>query len=192
MRKSGNSSALFFVFGIALIVICVVLMIIGNGMSRENDFYVQQEYYYEHGRMDTTGNTLMYVGIGLAVLGGILIVGGLYVNHIGKRKFAVAKNSNYDDVDNMIEQMAGTTTIFDTFRSGDKTFCFYRDKTCILKSGDQVFRGKMEPLEWDAGRPTLWDISLDCGGEEKHYEVSKVERNILVKGDREEEIFCRE
>ena len=191
MRKSGNNSALFFVLGIALIVICVVLLIIGNGMSRDNNFYVQQEYLYEHGDMDPTGSTLAYIGAGLAVLGIVFIICGLYVNHTSQRKIKIEKDSDYDDVDNMIEQMAGTTTIFDTFHLEDKTFCFYRDKTCILKNGEQVFRGRMEPLEWKGGHPTLWDIFLDCDGEQVNYKISKVDGNILVKGDESEEVFIR-
>ena len=194
MRKSVNNSALFFAFGVILILVCIVLLIIGNGMSRDNNFYVQQEYYYEHGVMDSTGSILAYIGFGLAVLGCVMIGIGLYVNHMFKRKFKIDKGSDFDEVDDMIVQMAGTATIFDTFHSEDKekTFCFYRNKTCILKEGDQISRGKMDPLEWAGGHPTLWEITFGEGEETTKYRITKTEGNILVKGEQSEEIFYRE
>ena len=191
MRKSGNNSALFFILGIALIVVSVILIVISISMIPENNFYVQLEYYYQHGTEDATGSILAAIVIGLSVLGGILIICRLYINYTSKRKFRIEKGSDFDDVDSMIEQMAGTTTIYDTFHTEDKTICFYRDKTCIMKSGEKVFRGKMEPIEWNDDHPTLWDIFLDCNGEQVNYKISKVEGNILVKGDQNEEVFIR-
>ena len=93
----------------------------------------------------------------------------------------------------MVAQLAGNRSIFDVFHSEDRSriFSFYRNKTFILKEGDQVHRGTMEPLEWANERPILWRITMDRDGKQESYEVSKVEGNILVKSDDGEQIFYR-
>lgn len=192
MRRDSNKGAICGFFGILSVVAGVILIIIGNSMA--NNFYAQVEYYYQFGTSDSAGNTVMIGGIVLAVIGVILLFISLYFAIAARRQFAgVMHNQEFDEVDDVIEQMAGTKTIFDVFHSkeNNRAFSFYRNKTCIFKEGDEVYHGKMEPLEWENGHPTLWRITLDYKGHKEVCEISKVEGNILVKNGTGEAIFYR-
>ena len=192
MRRDRNKGAICGIFGILAVVAGVILIIIGNLMF--NNFYAQVEYYYQYGGMDDTGNTVVTIGVILIVIGVVLLIVSLYFALAERRQFAgVMHNQEFDEVDDVIEQMAGTRTIFDVFHSEDnsKIFSFSRDKTCKLKENGEIYHGKMEPLEWAAGHPTLWRITLDYKGHEEVCEVSKVEGNILVKNDSGQAIFYR-
>lgn len=192
MRDSGNKSVIFGAFGLLLIAAGVALIVIGKNIYSQ--FYAQVEYFYQHNAIDPTGKHIMAGGIVAALLGGVLLAISLYYVILSRRDFSRTLHSgSYDEVDDVMEQLAGNKTIFDIFSSEDhhKTFSFYRNKTCILKEGEEVHRGKMEPLTWAAGHPTLWRITMDYGGREESCEISKVEGNILVKGAGGEEIFYR-
>ena len=184
-----------FVCGI-LAAIAVVLggVLVAIGYYMYNDFYVQVEYFYQYGDMDNTGQKIMYGGFALIGVGVVLFLIGLYFMIKERRQFAgKVYDQDYDEFDDMVAQMAGNKTIFDVFHSENHTkiFSFYRNKTCIFKKGDDVYRGTMEPLEWKAGHPTLWRITLNIGDNEAVCQVSKVDGNILVKNSRGEEIFYR-
>ncbi|MBQ3331264.1 MAG: hypothetical protein IJG87_08830 [Ruminococcus sp.] len=192
MRRDGNKGVISGVFGILFVIAGVITIIFGNNIY--NNFYEQVQYYYQYGGMDNTGKKIVTVGIALIVIGAILLFISLYFAVAARRQFAgVMHNQEFDEVDDVIEQMAGTKTIFDVFHNEDRTkvFSFYRNKTCIFKEGDKVYHGKMEPLEWENDRPTLWRITLDYKGHEEILEISKVEGNIKVKNDTGEAIFYR-
>lgn len=178
--------------GILLIIFGIVLVIIGSSMN--SDFYVQVEYYYAHGMTDRSGYTILYYGIGLAAAGVLLNIISVVLSVKIRRQYAEKTNDqNYGEFDDMVAQLSGNRSIFDVFHSEDRSriYSFYRNKTFILKEGDAVHRGNMEPLEWSNERPILWRITMDRDGNQESYEVSKVEGNILVKNDEGEEIFYR-
>lgn len=180
------------IVGILSIVLGIVLIIIGNTMN--NDFYAQVEYFYSYGTMDSSGLSVMYFGIGIAAAGAIMLIISIIFSIRLRSQFnGTVHNQDYDEFDDMVAHLAGNRTIFDVFHSEneERVFSFYRNKTFIFKDGDEINRGKMEPLTWEAGHPTLWRITMDVHGAEKSYEVSKVEGDILVKGDEGEEIYYR-
>ena len=180
------------ILGFLLIGFGAVLIVIGYLMN--NDFYAQVEYYYAHGTMDASGNNTMYYGVGLAVAGVVLIIISIILSVKTNRQFkGKIHDQDYDQFDDMVAQLAGNRSIFDVFHNEDrsKVFSFYRNKTFILKEGDQIHRGKMEPLKWENERPILWRITMDRDGKRESYEVSKVEGDILVKNDEGEQIFYR-
>ena len=180
------------VLGILSMAFGAVLILIGYLMDK--NFYAQVEYYYEHGTVDGSGSNTIYYGIGLIVFGAMLtiisIILTVKLNHQFKEKI---HDQDYDQFDDMVAQLSGNRSIFDVFHNEDKSriFSFYRNKTFILKEGDQIRRGKMEPLEWANERPILWRITMNRDGKRESYEVSKVEGNILVKNDEGEQIFYR-
>ena len=193
LQKNESRGIVLGIIGALCVVTGLVLTILGNKIF--NNFYEQVDYYYQHGTMDSFGRYVRYFGFGFIVLGGILIFLSIYFIMKAKKDFSEKLHKqDYKEVDSVITQLAGNKTIFDVFHSqdGTRTFSFYRNKTCILKAGDEVYHGKMEPLTWEAGHPTLWKIALDVNGNELDYEVSKVEGNILIKGDRTEKVFYRE
>ena len=102
-------------------------------------------------------------------------------------------NQDYDEFDDMVAQLAGNRSIFDVFHSEDhnRIFSFYRNKTCIFKKGDEVYRGKMEAIEREGDRPTVWRITLDYHGKKAICEIRKDEGDILVKNRLGEEKFYR-
>lgn len=170
----------------------MALIIIGYSMN--NNFYEQVEYYYAHGTMDNSGLNVMYFGIGTAAVGAVMVLISLILSFRLRGQFkGTVHDQDYDEFDDMVAQLAGNRTIFDVFHSEDrkKAFSFYRNKTFIFKEGEEIRRGNMEPLTWEAGHPTLWRITMDDDGAQKSFEVSKVEGNILVKGDGDEEIYYR-
>ena len=180
------------IVGILFAVFGIVLVIIGYMMN--NNFYEQVEYYYMYGTTDSSGLSVMYTGVGLAAFGAVMLIISLILSINLRRQFkGTVHDQDYDEFDDMVAQLAGNRTIFDVFHSEDKNkgFSFYRNKTFIFKEGEEVSRGTMEPLTWEAGHPTLWRITMDDHGTQKSYEVSKVEGNILVKGDEGEEIYYR-
>lgn len=188
MRRLRNNGIVFIISGIVVIAVGVAMII--SGINMENDFNVQVGYYLEHGTFDDSGIVIRNVGIAVAALGALLTVAGIYMILITRRKYIEPKRDSYDEIDDVVEQMAGTRTIFDIFKSEDGTrlFSFYRDKTCYLKEDGVSHRGHMEPLEWAGKRPTVWQIMLDDG---RSYVVSKVEMNILAENSDGEEIFYR-
>ncbi|WP_405340334.1 hypothetical protein [Ruminococcus sp.] len=180
------------VLGMLLIVFGVVLIVIGYFMN--GNFYAQIEYYYANGRLDHTGLNLIYIGFGITAAGVILLIISIILTVKINRQFKEkTAEQEYNEFDDMVAQLAGNRSIFDVFHSEDRSriFSFYRNKTFILKEGDQVHRGTMEPLEWANERPILWRITMDRDGKQESYEVSKVEGNILVKNDDGEQIFYR-
>ena len=180
------------VLGILLIAFGLVLILIGYLMDQ--NFYAQIEYYYQYGTMDVSGNNTIYYGVGLIVFGVLLTVISVILSIKLNRQFkSKTHNQDYDQFDDMVAQLSGNRSIFDVFHSEDrsKVFSFYRNKTFILKEGETVCRGKMEPLKWANERPILWRISMDRDGKQESYEVSKVEGDILVKNDEGEQIFYR-
>ena len=180
------------ILGIVLIAFGIVLIVIGHLMN--NQFYAQVEYYYTYGTMDVSSTNTMYYGIGLATVGLVLTIISIILTVKLNRQFkGKVHDQDYDQFDDMVAQLAGNRSIFDVFHSEDrsKAFSFYRNKTFILKEGDQINRGKMEPLEWANERPTLWRITMLRDGKRENYEVSKVEGDILVKNDEGEQIFYR-
>ena len=180
------------ILGIVLIAFGIVLIVIGYLMN--NQFYAQVEYYYAHGTLDASGTNTMYYGVGLAAIGIVLVVISIILTVKLNRQFkGKIHDQDYDQFDDMVAQLSGNRSIFDVFHNEDrsKIFSFYRNKTFILKEGDQIHRGKMEPLEWVNERPTLWRITMDRDGKQESYEVSKVEGDILVKNDEGEQIFYR-
>ena len=180
------------VLGILLIAFGLVLILIGYLMDQ--NFYAQIEYYYQYGTMDVSGNNTIYYGVGLIVFGVLLTVISVILSIKLNRQFkSKTHNQDYDQFDDMVAQLSGNRSIFDVFHSEDrsKVFSFYRNKTFILKEGETVCRGKMEPLRWANERPILWRISMDRDGKQESYEVSKVEGDILVKNDEGEQIFYR-
>lgn len=192
MRRDSNKGAICGIFGILAVLAGVVLIIVGNSIY--NNFYEQVEYFYQYGDMDNSGKKIVYGGIAMIVVGVVLLIVSLYFIIAERRQFAgVMHNQEFDEVDDVIEQMAGTRTIFDVFHNEDKSkiFSFSRDKTCKLKENDAIYHGRMEPLEWAAGHPTLWRITLDYKGHKEVCEISKVEGNILVKNESGEAIFYR-
>ena len=191
-RNDNSRGIVSGIFGIISVILGGILIAIGYFMY--NDFYVQVQYFYQHGDMDATGHKIMYAGFGLIGFGLILIFISLYFRISERRQFAgKVHDQDYDEFDDMVASMAGNKTIFDVFHSEDNTriFSFYRNKTCIFKKGDEVYRGTMEPLTWEAGHPTLWRITLNINGQNAVCEISKVEGNILVKNSIGEEIFYR-
>ena len=192
MRRSGNRSGIFVIIGVLLALFGAALIIIGIYMN--NNIYANLEYFYSTGKWDSTGGSLISFGIAAAALAVVMFFVAIYFSvKYGRGLSKKHHKDDYNEVDDVIAQMAGNRTIFDVFHSEDRTrtFSFYRNKTCILKVGDTVYRGKMEPLTWEAGHPTLWRITFDIEGSELSYEVSKVEGNILVKNDNGEKIFYR-
>ena len=192
MRRDSNKGPICGIFGILFVIAGVITIIFGNNIY--DNFYEQVQYYYQHGGLDDTGKNIVTVGIVLIVIGGILLFLSLYFALAARRQFAgVMHNQEFDEVDDVIEQMAGTHSIFDVFHSEDNTkiFSFSRDKTCKLKENGEIYHGKMEPLEWANGKPTLWRITLDYKGHKEVCEISKVEVNIKVKNDSGELIFYR-
>ena len=187
-----KASVVMRIIGIVLIIFGIVLIVIGYAMN--NDFYVQVEYYYANGSMDQTGLNVLYTGIGFSAVGVILLIFSLFLSARIRHQYKEKTNDqDYDEFDDMVAQLAGNRSIFDVFHSEDrsKAFSFYRNKTFILKEGDQIHRGTMEALEWANERPTLWRITMDRDGKQESYEVSKVKENILVKNDEGEQIFYR-
>ncbi len=195
MRETGNKGFIFGILGVLLIVIGIVLIVIGYNMAYGySSFYINLEYRYQNHTKDTTGNHLIIGGVAAAILGVVFLAVCVYLYIKSRREMSkIVLDDAYNDVDDVMIQLAGTNTIFDIFHSEDrqKVFSFYRDKTCIFKEGDTVRRGKMEPLTWEAGRPTLWRITLDFDGRQESCEISKVDGNILVKSDVSEEVFYR-
>ena len=192
MRRGNNAGPICGILGILSVIAGVIMIIVGNTMY--NNFYAQVEYYYQYGGMDESGKSVMIGGIVMVIIGVVLLFISLYFILAERRQFAgVMHNQEFDEVDDVIEQMAGTRTIFDVFHNADnsKIFSFSRDKTCKLKENDKIYHGKMEPLEWEAGHPTLWRITLDYKGHKEVCEVSKVEGDILVKNESGEAIFYR-
>ena len=180
------------ILGIVLIAFGIVLIVIGHLMN--NQFYAQVEYYYTYGTMDVSSTNTMYYGIGLATVGLVLtIISSILTVKLNRQFKGKIHDQDYDQFDDMVAQLAGNRSIFDVFHNEDRSmiFSFYRNKTFILKEGDQIHRGKMEPLEWVNERPTLWRITMDRDGKQESYEVSKVEGDILVKNDEGEQIFYR-
>lgn len=180
------------ILGILFAAFGVVLIFIGRSMYE--DFYVQVEYYYQNGELDSTGNTVLFVGLGTAAVGVVLLIVSFILSFKLRKQFSgMIHDQDYDEFDDMVAQLAGNKTIFDVFHTEDNTrvFSFYRNKTCILKSGDEIHRGKMEPLTWEEGHPTLWRITIDFDGKTESCEVSKIEGNILVKCNGGEQIFYR-
>lgn len=180
------------ILGIVLIVFGIVLIVIGHLMN--NQFYAQVEYYYTYGTMDVSSTNTMYYGIGLATVGLVLTIISIILTVKLNRQFkGKVHDQDYDQFDDMVAQLAGNRSIFDVFHNEDRSmiFSFYRNKTFILKEGDQINRGKMEPLEWANERPILWRITMLRDGKRENYEVSKVEGDILVKNDEGEQIFYR-
>ena len=180
------------ILGIVLIAFGIVLIVIGHLMN--NQFYAQVEYYYTYGTMDVSSTNTMYYGIGLATVGLVLTIISIILTVKLNRQFkGKVHDQDYDQFDDMVAQLAGNRSIFDVFHSEDRSmiFSFYRNKTFILKEGDQINRGKMEPLEWANERPILWRITMLRDGKRENYEVSKVEGDILVKNDEGEQIFYR-
>ena len=191
-RRGHHAGPICGIFGILFVIAGVAAIIIGNNIY--NNFYEQVEYYYQHGEMDDTGKTVVTVRIALIVVGAIFLFVSLYFTLAARRQFAgVVHKQEFDKVDDVIEQMAGTRTIFDVFHNEDKSkiIIFSRDKTCKLKENGAIYHGKMEPLTWEAGHPTLWRITLDYKGHQEVCEVSKVESNILVTNDSGKAIFYR-
>ena len=180
------------ILGALLIAFGIVLIVIGHLMN--NQFYAQVEYYYTYGTMDVSSTNTMYYGIGLATVGLVLTIISIILTVKLNRQFkGKVHDQDYDQFDDMVAQLAGNRSIFDVFHSEDrsKIFSFYRNKTFILKEGDQIHRGRMEPLEWANERPILWRITMLRDGKRENYEVSKVEGDILVKNDEGEQIFYR-
>lgn len=180
------------ILGILLVAFGVVLVFIGKNMN--DDFYVQVEYFYQYGTRDSSGKTVLYGGIGLVAVGIVMLIVSFILSYKLRQQFSgTVHDQDYDEFDDMVAQLAGNKTIFDVFHTEDNTraFSFYRNKTCILKAGDEIHRGTMEPLEWDNGHPTLWRITLDFDGKKESCEVSKIEGNILVKCKGGEQIFYR-
>ncbi|MBQ9679132.1 MAG: hypothetical protein IJV48_00405 [Ruminococcus sp.] len=193
LQKDESKGIVLGIIGALCIVAGFVLTILGDKIF--NNFYEQVDYYYQHGTMDSFGVNVRYFGFGIIALGGILIFTSIYFGVKARKEFSgKLHKQDYQEVDSVITQLAGNKTIFDVFHSqdGTRTFSFYRNKTCILKAGGEVYHGKMEPLTWKEGHPTLWKIALDINGNEMDYEVSKVEGNILIKGDHTEKVFYRE
>ena len=187
-----RASVVMRIIGIVLIIFGIVLIIIGYSMNA--DFYVRVEYYYAHGAIDNSGNITLYYGIGMAALGVITtVISFIFSAKVNRQYKEKSNDQDFDEFDDMVAQLAGNRSIFDVFHSEDrsKAFSFYRNKTFILKEGDQIHRGKMEPLEWANERPTLWRITMDRDGKQESYEVSKVKENILVKNDEGEQVFYR-
>lgn len=192
MHRDSNAGPICGILGILFVIAGVAAIIFGNNIY--NNFYEQVEYFYQHGDMDSSGKSIVTVGIVLIVIGAVLLFLSLYFILAARRQFAgVLHNQEFDEVDDVIEQMAGTRTIFDVFHNEDhsKIFSFSRDKTCKLKENGAIFHGKMEPLEWEAGHPTLWRITLDYKGHKEVCEVSKVEGNILVTNESGKAMFYR-
>lgn len=192
MRDSGRRGIVLGIFGFLFLVAGIIMIIAGNSIN--NNFQEQILYFYEHGTTDDTGLTIMYVGVGLVVVSVICFIVSFILFFKSRRQLSgVVHDQDYDEFDDMVASLAGNRTIFDVFHSedGKKVFSFYRNKTCILKAGEKVYRGIMEPLTWEAGHPTLWRISLNVDGKKKVCEISKVERDILVKCGEGEAIFYR-
>ena len=180
------------ILGALLIAFGIVLIVIGHLMN--NQFYAQVKYYYTYGTMDVSSTNTMYYGIGLATVGLVLTIISIILTVKLNRQFkGKVHDQDYDQFDDMVAQLAGNRSIFDVFHNEDRSmiFSFYRNKTFILKEGDQINRGKMEPLEWANERPILWRITMLRDGKRENYEVSKVEGDILVKNDEGEQIFYR-
>ena len=133
MRRDSNKGPIYGIFGILFVIAGVITIIFGNNIY--DNFYEQVQYYYQHGGMDDTGKKIVTVGIVLIVIGGILLFISLYFTLAARRQFAgVMHNQEFDEVDDVIEQMAGTKTIFDVFHTEDnsKIFSFSRDKTIVF------------------------------------------------------------
>lgn len=195
MRGETNRGAICGVIGILGVIAGAVLAFIGNYMANGySSFYINLEYYYRTGGFDSTGKNLVTVGIVMIVLGVVLLLISLYFAIVSRRQFSkIMNNQEQEELDDMITQMAGNRSIFDVFHSEDhnRMFSFYRDKTCIFKRGDKVYHGKMEPIEWNGDRPTVWKITLDYHGQEAVCEIRKDEGDILVKNRLGEEKFYR-
>lgn len=180
------------IIGVLLIIFGVVLVFIGRNIY--TDFYAQVEYFYKFGTYDSAGLNVFYSGIGISAVGVVLLIVSIIFSVKLRRQFSdTVHDQDYEEFDDMVEQLAGNKTIFDVFHTEDNTriFSFYRDKTCILKAGEDIHRGTMEPLTWANGHPTLWRITMDFDGSDQSCEVSKVDGNILVKCDDGEQIFYR-
>ena len=168
------------ILGALLIAFGIVLIVIG--------------YLMHNGTLDASGTNTMYYGVGLAAIGIVLVVISIILTVKLNRQFkGKIHDQDYDQFDDMVAQLSGNRSIFDVFHNEDrsKIFSFYRNKTFILKEGDQIYRGRMEPLEWANERPILWRITMLRDGKRENYEVSKVEGDILVKNDEGEQIFYR-
>lgn len=193
VRKALQNSIICAIFGTIITVLGAVTVI--SGYNMHNNFAARTKFYLTYGREDKSGAVIMAVGAIVVILGVILLGLSLYFRRMSRRKFDdVVRRRDYEGTDAVIEQMAGTKTIFDIFHSEDRsrTFSFYRNKTCILKDGDTVWRGRMKALEWAAGHPTLWRITMDIEGEEQILEIAKTEGNIVVKKeDGTQEIYYR-
>ena len=164
MRGETNRGAICGIIGIVAAITGVVLIFFGNYMANGySSFYINLDYYYQTG--------------------------------IKERKQFSEKihNQDYDEFDDMVAQLAGNRSIFDVFHSEDhnRIFSFYRNKTCIFKKGDEVYRGKMEAIEREGDRPTVWRITLDYHGKKAICEIRKDEGDILVKNRLGEEKFYR-
>lgn len=192
MRDSGRRGIVLGIFGFLFLVAGIIMIIAGNSIN--NNFQEQILYFYEHGTTDDTGLKIMYYGFAVVGISVICFIVSFILFFKSRRQLSgVVHDQDYDEIDDMVASLAGNRTIFDVFYSEDrkKAFSFYRNKTCILKVGETVYRGIMEPLTWEAGHPTLWRITLNVDGKRKICEISKVERDILVKCDEGEAIFYR-
>ena len=187
MRGYYYRGRTFRIFGAILLVAGIVMVFSGRGINAANDsdgvFAMSM----------STGEKLMLGGYFVAGLGALLLLIGiiLFVKSYRNRKTNGAGDDN--KAEDVVSQLVGIQTIYDIFHSEDRSsvFCFYRNNTCVLKEGDIVHRGKMDPVTWENDRPTLWRITLDVDGVDKVYEISKVDDDIRVKSDEGTAIFYR-
>lgn len=195
MRGETNRGAICGIIGIVAAITGVVLIFFGNYMANGySSFYINLDYYYQTGTFDTTGKNLVTAGIVLIVIGAVLLFLSLYFAIKERKQFSEKiHNQDYDEFDDMVAQLAGNRSIFDVFHSEDhnRIFSFYRNKTCIFKKGDEVYRGKMEAIEREGDRPTVWRITLDYHGKKAICEIRKDEGDIIVKNRLGEEKFYR-
>ena len=195
MRGETNRGAICGIIGIVAAITGAVLIFFGNYMANGySSFYINLDYYYQTGTFDTTGKNLVTAGIVLIVIGAVLLFLSLYFAIKERKQFSEKiHNQDYDEFDDMVAQLAGNRSIFDVFHSEDhnRIFSFYRNKTCIFKKGDEVYRGKMEAIEREGDRPTVWRITLDYHGKKAICEIRKDEGDILVKNRLGEEKFYR-
>ena len=183
MRQSGSSKC--GIIGIITLVLGGTLLFFGSRSA-----YTLGGFDYRYGGLNGTGRAASIGGIVLVTVGIALVIICLYTRSVGGRRFSgTMHNHEYDGVDDVMLQLAGSRTIFGVFYSEDnsRALSVYRDNTCILKEGDSIRRGRIEPVT----QPDHWRATVDAGDGEQRYEISRADANLLIKSDRGEEIFYR-
>lgn len=190
MRRSNGIGIICGVFGVIVLILGGFLLFIGT-----NAAYSLGVFKFQYSSMYGPGKTMSIAGVALMATGIIILIVTLY-NGVwsGRRFFGAANDRHFEGVEDVIEQLSGNRTIFGVFHSKDnnKALSIYQNNICILKEGEQIHRGTMEPSAWVSGKPTVWRMTFNVDGSEKSCEISRVENNILLKNNSGEEIYYRD